>query len=145
MRWESWKGVLSCCLCSREMGKAIPSASLGRGPALSTQNFEIRQSSVMSSLWLSCLVPTGVQGHRGPSSGRPYHLRARYTFTHLAPLPFCPGPPTQPREMLGEKIINLNGGLATFLQMLAFFNHRSLWEEVFLNKETPKGRVSRLR
>lgn len=98
----------------------------------------------MSSLWLSCLFPTGVQDYHRPSSGQPYHLHGWIYISPPASSPTWSRHTHLPWEMLGEKkkIINLNEGLATFLQVLAFFNHRCLWEEVFFNKETPKGGVS---
>lgn len=39
--------------------------------ASSEQSFEIRQSSVMSSLWLSRCFPTSIQGHGGPPPASP--------------------------------------------------------------------------
>lgn len=96
----------------------------------------------MSSLWLSCLFPTGVQDYHRPSSGQPYHLPGWiYIYPPAASSHLVQAHTLTMGDVRGKKI-NLNEGLATFLQVLAFFNHRCLWEELFFNKETPKGGVS---
>lgn len=93
----------------------------------------------MSSLWRWCLFPTGDQDHSGPSSGQPCYL---CSWMHTYP-PLSSAVLSRPtRSATGhvrEKIIALTEGLATFLQVLAFFIHGLLWRKLVLNKETPKG------
>lgn len=86
----------------------------------------------MSSLWLFCLIPTGVQGVPWalfwlalPLVWLDIHLPT-WLFSH----------PVQAHTLShriceGKKVINLNEGLAIFLAGVGIFNHSSLWEELF--------------
>ena len=62
MRLETWKGGLTVCL--REMGRAVPSVSLGREPALS--RIVKWDSHLTALLRLSRLFPTDSQACSGP-------------------------------------------------------------------------------
>ena len=123
---ENWK---SCFFC-------VPGQR-----ASAEQNFEIRQSSVMSSLWLWQLFPTSNQSHNGPSFGWSYNL---WSWTTYSPTFFLPGPHAQPTGDVRGKIIILSGGPAAFLQMLALFNYRLLWGRYFPTRRklpAPTGRL----
>lgn len=131
----SWDGSLGkgvLLSVSKSNGKSYSFCVSGQR-ASSEQNFEIRQSSMMSSLWLFCLFPTGDQGYHGPSSGQPYHLYG-WLCTYPPPCsPILSTPHSQPWEMLGKKIITLNEGLAAFLPGVGIFQPQISVGEAFLN------------
>lgn len=109
--------------------------------ASSEQNFEIRQSSVMSSLWLWRLFPTGDQDRSEPSVGPTHYLRGWTAFLLplLSPLLHCPDPHTQPRRCQGKDYRpDWLRGWQPSCRLLAFFTHRLLRRKVVLNK-TSKG------
>ncbi|EPY79151.1 hypothetical protein CB1_000951002 [Camelus ferus] len=94
--------------------------------ASSEQNFEIRQSSVTYSLWLFRFFPTSDEGHRGPCPASPATCMARLRIYPPLSSPILSRPTGSATEDVREKITTTDEGLAAFLWVLAFFNHRPL-------------------
>ena len=128
MRLETWKGGLTVCVWGRweEQFLLHPWAE-GQLWA------ELWNQTVICGVFALTLtpLPTGNQGHSGPSLASPATCLAAL---HIYPPPSSPilsRPTCSATGGVREKITTTNEGLATFLWVSAVFNHRPLREGIF--------------
>lgn len=106
--------------------------------AISKYNFEIRQTSVRSSLWLWHLFPTGIRATVVPLLASPTTCVAGlHTYPPLSS-PILARPICWAIEGVREMIITLTKELANLLWVLAFFNHSLRGGSCFWIRRPPK-------